>query len=110
MGWLEREHERAGLQEYAAATSHLYCRGCSHICEQHVNADTAVADILRFRMYHDDYGKRRDARRFFQELPTPRKQISDVDFAAAETACPYDLAIGDMMRDADSKLSDSKLS
>lgn len=105
MGWLEREHERAGLEQYAAATSHLYCRGCSHLCENQVQADTAVADVLRFRMYHDDYGKRRDARRLFSELPANQKQIAGVDFTKAEAACPYGLAIGDMLRDADSKLA-----
>ena len=105
MGWFEGEHERAGLAEYAAATSHLYCRGCSHICESHVQADTAVADILRFRMYHDDYGKRRHARGLFQQLPAAQRQIAGVDFAAAEAACPYGLAISSMMQDADTKLS-----
>ncbi len=110
MGWLESEQERAGLEQHAADTSHLYCRGCSHICESHVQADTAVADILRFRMYHDNYGKRRDARRLFQEMPDPQRRIAGVDFAAAEAACPYGLAIGSMLQDADSKLSDRQTS
>ena len=101
MGWLERQE----LQEYAGATSHLYCQGCGNVCESRVEADTAVADILRFRMYHDDYGKRRDARRLFGELPAAQRQIADVDFAAAEAACPYGLAIGDMLRDAQTKLA-----
>jgi uncharacterized protein len=105
MGWLEGEYEREQLQQHAAATSHLYCRGCSHICENQVQADTAIADILRFRMYHDDYGKRRDARRLFQQLPQASRQIAAVDFTAAEAACPYGLAVGSMMRDADSKLA-----
>ena len=110
MGWLERQHEGELLRQHAEATSHLVCRGCSHLCESRVDADTAVGDILRFRMYHDEYGKRRDARRLFRDLPEAQRQISNVDFAAAEAACPHGLAIGSMMRDADSKLSDSKLS
>jgi aryl-alcohol dehydrogenase-like predicted oxidoreductase len=105
MGWFDREHERLQLQEYAERTDHLYCRGCGHICGAHIAADTAVDDILRFKMYHDDYGKRRDAKRLFQQLPAAQRQIDGVDFAGAEAACPYGLAVGDMLRDARSKLA-----
>lgn len=97
--------ERARLRQYAEATSHLYCRGCGHLCQSRVAADTAVADILRFRMYCDDYGKRRDARRLFAELPEAARRIDGVDFTAAEAVCPYGLAIGSMMRDAAEKLA-----
>jgi hypothetical protein len=41
----------------------------------------------------------------FQQLPASQRQIAGVDFAAAEAACPYGLAISSMMQDAGTKLS-----
>ncbi|MBT4500142.1 MAG: twin-arginine translocation signal domain-containing protein [Gemmatimonadetes bacterium] len=101
MGLLERQL----LDEYAAETSHLYCRGCAHNCEGCVNAPLQIADTLRYRMYHENYGDREEARRLFSELPTRARAIAGVDFTAAEAACPHNLPIGALMRDAAAKLA-----
>ena len=101
MGYLERQD----LQEYAAQTDHLHCRGCAHVCESRVGAGTAVADLLRLRMYHDDYGKRRYARDLFARMPAAERQVDGVDFRDAESACPFGLQVGNMVRDAVSKLA-----
>ncbi len=101
LGWLERQE----LQEYASSTDHLHCRGCAHICESRVGAGTAVADLLRLKMYHDDYGKRRYARDLFAQMPAAERQVDGVDFRDAEAACPFGLQVGNMVRDAVSKLA-----
>lgn len=101
MGFFERQQ----LEEYASATDHLYCRGCDQICGACVDGETAIGDILRFRMYHDNYGHRRKARDLFRQLPEAQQQITGIDFAAAEAACPHGLAVGSMLRDAHSKLA-----
>ena len=92
--------ERRLLEQYAAATDHLYCRGCSHRCEALVDAPVRIADTLRYRMYYRYYGDRQRARQLFRELPSPARPIVGVDFSAAERACPYKVPIGDLMRDA----------
>jgi len=101
MGLLERQL----LDEYAAETSHLYCRGCAHNCEGCVNAPLQIADTLRYRMYSENYGDRETARRLFSELPARARNIAGVDFSAAEAACPYNVPIGALMRDAAAKLA-----
>ncbi len=96
MGSIERQR----LEEYASANSHLYCRGCGHICENNVNGPVNIADTLRYRLYHNGYGKHEDARRLFAELPAHTRNIANIDFSAAEKACPHNLPIGKMMREA----------
>jgi len=56
-------------------------------------------------MYHENYGDREEARRLFSELPTRARAIAGVDFTAAEAACPHNLPIGALMRDAAAKLA-----
>ena len=101
MGAVERER----LQQYAAETSHLYCRGCGQHCEGCVDAPLHIADTLRYRMYYEYYGESQEARRLFRELPSGAKRIANVDFSAAESACPYNLPVGELMRDAAAKLA-----
>jgi uncharacterized protein len=97
--------EQEALEQYAAATDRLYCRGCAQHCEPCVDAPVQIADTLRYRMYHNNYGDREQARELFRALPRQARQIAGVDFSAAEAACPHGLAIGDMMREAEATLT-----
>ncbi len=97
--------ERELLREYAAETDHLYCRGCSEHCEVAVDAPLQIAETLRYRMYHENYGERRRSKELFAQLPTEAKRLEGVDFSAAEAACPYRLPIGQLMREAVEKLA-----
>ena len=101
MGMLERQL----LERHAAETRHLYCRGCAHLCEGCVDTPMQIADTLRYRMYHENYGDREEARQLFARLPAVAREISSVDFSAAEAACPYDIPIGALMREAAVKLA-----
>jgi len=92
--------EKRRLEEYASANSHLYCRGCGHICESKVSGDINIADTLRYRLYHTGYGKPEDARRLFAQLPANARNFGGVDFSGAEKACPHRLPIGKMMNEA----------
>ena len=92
------------LERYAQATNHLYCRGCGSVC-QPMCGGIAVADILRYRNYHDGYGDDDEARELYAALPAERKAIAGVDFTQAEKACPQGIAIADALSDADSTLS-----
>jgi predicted aldo/keto reductase-like oxidoreductase len=91
--------ERRSLEEYAQATSAMYCRGCARHCEPRVAAPVHIADTLRYRMYCENYGEAAEARRLFQDLPAAARRLEEVDFAAAEAACPHGLPIGTLMRD-----------
>ena len=67
--------------------------------------DPAIADILRYRMYCDNYGDRERARRLFAELPAAARAAQGVDLSAAESACPFGLPVADLVRDALGKLA-----
>jgi predicted aldo/keto reductase-like oxidoreductase len=93
------------LQRLATARAAYACQGCSHICEAHVAAQTRVADLLRFLMYHEAYGEAEKARRLFRELPAEARTIDGVDFRAATAACPRGIDIASRLARAHDVLS-----
>ena len=102
--------EADAIREHARMVSHLWCRGCDHICRAHSGAGqtVAVADTLRFLMYHDHYGKREHARRLFSELPEEARDLAALetgDWHAAETACPYNVPLAKLMARAKERLA-----
>lgn len=89
------------LKSHDVATNSGYCAGCSHLCDGAMGGDCAIADVMRFRMYHESYGDVDRARRDFAELPiNVRATMASRDYQAAERACPRGLAIGRLMREA----------
>lgn len=100
------ESDRAVLGRYAAATAQSYCAGCRRLCESAIGNAVPVADVMRQIMYHCHYRDSVDARSLFAELPPEaRARMTQLDFAAAERACPRGLPIGLLMREASSLLA-----
>jgi uncharacterized protein len=97
------------LNRYAIATANTYCPagcgGCRRECEEAIETPLPVADILRFLMYHDSYGRRLDARRLFGELPPHLRSLEGADLHAAAAACPNRLALDHLLPAAFDKLS-----
>ena len=94
--------ESDAIREHAELVSHLWCRGCDHICRaaSGSGAQVAVADSLRFLMYHDHYGKREHARELFADLPSAQRDLAAIetaDWAGAERACPYQVPLAKLM-------------
>lgn len=93
--------DRAALREYARASCSQYCAGCGDICQSAVAGQPPIADVMRYLMYHRQYGLAQDARRMFAKLPAPvRAALRCGDFSAAERRCPQQIAIGELMREA----------
>jgi aryl-alcohol dehydrogenase-like predicted oxidoreductase len=102
--------EADAIREHARLVSHLWCRGCDHLCRAHSGAGqtVAVADTLRFLMYHDHYGKPDHARRLFAELPEHARDLAAIetgDWRAAESACPYNVPLAKLMARAKDRLA-----
>jgi predicted aldo/keto reductase-like oxidoreductase len=102
--------EKEAIGEHARMVSHLWCRGCDHICRAASGAGQpiAVADTLRFLMYHDHYGKREHARRLYAELPAEQRDpvaIEAADWHAAERACPFQVPVAKLMDRAQDRLA-----
>lgn len=102
--------EAEAIQEHARLISHLWCRGCDKICRSASGSGEriAVADTLRFLMYHDHYGKTETARRLFSELPAEARDldaITNADWHAAQAACPYQVPLVKLMARAKERLA-----
>ncbi|SPF32401.1 putative oxidoreductase of aldo/keto reductase family [Syntrophobacter sp. SbD1] len=89
------------LEKFAAETHQSYCAGCGRICYEAVGGAAPVSDVMRCLMYYRDYGERELAREVFSGLPgQARAQLTRIDYARAEQACPRKLPISKLMREA----------
>jgi predicted aldo/keto reductase-like oxidoreductase len=93
--------DHAVLREYAEATRSRHCAGCTHFCEAALGNQVPVGDMMRALMYHRSYGDQELARTVFNQLPeTARRGLGGFNYAAAERACPHNLPIAQLMREA----------
>ncbi len=94
--------ENDAIKEHARLVSHLWCRGCDHLCKagSGAGAQLAIADSLRFLMYHDHYDKPQHARDLYDQLPAAQRDLAAIeaaDWRGAEAACPHGVPIGKLM-------------
>ena len=102
---LTRE-EFDSFQRYALETQGDYCAGCGKICQEALGGAVPVNEVMRCLMYHQYYGDPELARLTFEELPEAvRRQLTEVDYSPAEQACPRNLAITALMRQAQEMLA-----
>ena len=85
--------ELSQLHRYAAATAHLSCQGCTHICESRVASDLKIGDQLRYLMYAECYGPEMDPRSMYSKLSSGERDFGSVDLSAATKACPQGIDI-----------------
>ena len=94
------------LNQYARETASNYCAGCAQNCEQAINGEVPISDVMRYLMYSRCYGEFKRARKLFSDLPTQvRKRIAKIDYTKAEQKCPQGMHIGRLMRKAASELA-----
>ena len=98
--------DRQLLEGYAKATAPGYCAGCGNVCESAIKENVPVSDIMRYVMYHDEYGNQQRAIRLFRDLPPAvRERLAGVDWSKAEQFCPQNLPIARLMQRAREILS-----
>ena len=89
--------DRAALgmvARYREQASSRYCRVSCQECLAACPANVAVNDVLRYAMYHEDYGLERMAADHYAELEPGRKPVGCVGCAApCESACPHGLPV-----------------
>ena len=89
--------DRAALKMvalYREQARSRYCRVSCKECLSACPASVAVNDILRYAMYHDDYGMERMAADHYAELEPGRKPVGCAGCAApCESACPHGLPV-----------------
>jgi uncharacterized protein len=99
--------DRAALDEFARATRSGFCAGCTHVCGSELPAGLPlVHDVMRYLMYHDNYGDHDLARELFARIPEDaRQRFLAADYGQAEARCPQRMAIGSLIAEACRKLA-----
>jgi hypothetical protein len=81
------EFERA-VALVSAGACHL-CGACTGQCPQGVR----VADIMRYRLYHDGYGDRRRAAELYRALPTGASALACAECERCRVVCPWGVPV-----------------
>jgi predicted aldo/keto reductase-like oxidoreductase len=81
------------LNQLAALTANYACNGCSHLCEQAITSDTAIASQLRFLMYHECYGNDAKAKKLFADLSANARRFDAEELRKASAVCPQGIDI-----------------
>lgn len=96
--------DQAVLDEYAALFSDQVCRFCN-ACEGTCPDDVRIADILRFSMYHHEYGQQERATASYARLLTAERAAHCANCAGmCAEACSYDLPVRSLLLRADAAL------
>ena len=93
------------LNQLAALTAGYACNGCSQFCEASTGNKVAIADSLRFLMYHECYGKKEQARELFQDIPIELRRFDQINLAQASAVCPQGIDLEFRLREAESLLA-----
>ncbi len=82
------------LEKYDGLITRMYCRPGCGACLESCPADVPIDDILRYRMYAENYGQERDAMRAYAKLDPERTAAHCASCSApCEAACPYEIPI-----------------
>ena len=93
--------DRDRLARYAKETCSDYCAGCSRFCSEALGKEVPINRVMRCLMYYHSYQDPALAHSTFQTLPAEtRAHLTRMDFREAENACPRDLPIGKLVREA----------
>ncbi len=84
--------DRTLLDRYDTQIAGLYCRPHCGACLDSCPEDLAIDDVLRHRMYFEDYGWRDEARRLYAALPK-KAEVCLACPAPCAGACPDGIAI-----------------
>jgi aryl-alcohol dehydrogenase-like predicted oxidoreductase len=93
------------LRRYAGEMHDRYCRFC-RTCEPSCPHGVAVADVMRYEMYFNSYGREKEAMRLYASLPRERTAKACADCAGeCEGSCPFGRCIREPLRAAHAALS-----
>jgi len=77
------------LRRYAGAVYARYCRFCK-TCEAHCPRGVAIADVMRFAMYFDHYGREKQAMQLYRSLPAPARAAPCATCdGPCDAGCPF---------------------
>jgi len=83
----------------AGTYCHPHCGACLPACPERL----AVNDVLRYRMYFEDYGREKEAMRLYAALERDARRCAGCP-APCQAHCPVDIPIRERMLGADTLL------
>jgi predicted aldo/keto reductase-like oxidoreductase len=94
------------FREYAQGNCSGYCAGCANICGSALPEMPYISEIMRYLMYYNSYGEKREARELFAQIPVNvRNRLLVTDYSPAEACCPQHIPIGELVAEAVGKLA-----
>ena len=96
LGFYDGEAE----ERYWAGLDGNYCAMCGTCSGQCPQQGRNIQRILRYRMYHRDYGLTEYARAKYSRLAAAAKSVSDSELALCETVCTRKLPLRKMVAEA----------
>lgn len=88
------------LKRYVALNDASYCRPVCDACEASCPEGVPIADVLRHKMYFEDYGAERMAMERYAGLTQNAAACQSCTHQACLNACPYGLLIPTLTRRA----------
>lgn len=100
------QEEAELLASLRTQIDHTYCRPGCNACYGSCPQNVPVWDILRYKMYFENYGDEKYAMECYARLPVSRTAAACVGCnAPCEKACVHNIAIRARLKEADSQLS-----
>ena len=96
------------LWQYAALNDSTYCRPLCNTCEAACPQQVPIADVLRHKMYYEDYGSARMAMAGYAALTHSAADCLTCSHQRCLQACPYGVPIPELTRQAHRLLRQSK--
>ncbi len=94
------------IAEYQRQTRDQYCRVSCSECLSSCPHNVAVNEVLRFKMYFEDYHMEKEAMRYYAELEEKRKPLDCESCTGyCQSACPYGLKVKQKLIEAHELLS-----
>ena len=99
-----RPQDVAVLERYTELTTTSHCRPHCGACLDDCVEDLPIHDVLRHRMYFENFGAQKEAMRLDGARPKNAEVCTECS-APCATKCPYGLDIPERMRDAHALLT-----
>lgn len=94
------------IAAYQKHASNQYCRVSCQQCLSSCPNNVAINEILRYKMYFENYGMEKEAMRYYAALEASKKPALCARCSGyCEAACPYGLKVKDKLIRADEMLS-----